>query len=101
MDRHICPDQLTANGKSVEVTVADKGPGIPADEKALIFDAFFRGSRAMQDQVHGTGLGLNLVKSIVEAHGGSVSVTSDTAGTRFIIRIPACLQSDVYTGVQA
>jgi signal transduction histidine kinase len=79
----------TGAGKSVEITVADKGPGIPPDEKALIFDPFFRGRRALHDQVRGTGLGLNLVKSIIEAHGGSVSVTSDTAGTRFIIRIPA------------
>ncbi len=77
------------SGKAVEITVADKGSGIPDNEKALIFDPFFRGRRAMQDQVHGTGLGLNLVKSIAEAHGGSVSVTSDAACTRFIIHIPA------------
>ena len=47
--------------------MADRGPGIPPDEQEQIFDPFFRGSRAVQDQVHGTGLGLSLVKKIVEA----------------------------------
>ena len=54
--------------------MADRGPGIPLDEQPHIFDPFFRGRRAVQDQVHGTGLGLNLVKKIVEAHGGTISV---------------------------
>ena len=62
----------TRNGPAVEITVADRGPGIPADEIDHVFDPFFRGRRAIQDQVHGTGLGLNLVKRIVEAHGGSL-----------------------------
>jgi len=75
---------------SAEICVADKGPGIPANEQNHIFDPFFRGRRSIDDQVHGTGLGLNLVKTIVEAHQGRVTVTSDaTSGTRFVIRIPA------------
>lgn len=74
----------------VEIRVADRGPGIPADEQKHIFDPFFRGRRAVEDQVHGTGLGLNLVKKIVEAHGGTVAVRSGiTQGTEFIVRIPA------------
>jgi signal transduction histidine kinase len=44
----------------------------------------------VQDQVHGTGLGLNLVKKIVEAHGGDIRVKSEPAkGAEFIVRIPA------------
>ena len=43
---------------AVEIRVADRGPGIPADEQAHIFEPFFRGRRALQDQIHGTGLGL-------------------------------------------
>jgi signal transduction histidine kinase len=78
------------NGPEVEIRVADRGPGIPADEQAHIFDPFFRGRRAVQDQVHGTGLGLNLVKKIVEAHGGTIRVSSQPMkGTEFIVRIPA------------
>lgn len=73
----------------VEIRVADRGPGIPAEEQQQLFDPFFRGRRAMQDQIHGTGLGLNLVKKIVEAHHGTVRVTSAPGkGTEFAIRIP-------------
>jgi signal transduction histidine kinase len=80
-----------ANGvPAVEIRVADRGPGIPADEQEFIFEPFFRGRRAIQDQVHGTGLGLNLVKKIVEAHGGTIRVRSEPMqGTEFIIRVPA------------
>jgi signal transduction histidine kinase len=80
----------SATENAVEIRVADRGPGIPAAEQKRIFDAFFRGRRAVQHQVHGTGLGLNLVKKIVEAHGGSVAVRNAAAGgTEFIVRIPA------------
>jgi signal transduction histidine kinase len=80
----------TRNGLAVEISVADRGPGIPADEIDHIFDPFFRGQRAIQDQVHGTGLGLNLVKRIVEAHGGSVRVESVPGqGAKFVVRLPA------------
>jgi signal transduction histidine kinase len=74
----------------VEIRVADRGPGVPADEQAHIFEPFFRGRRAVNDQIHGTGLGLDLVKKIVTAHGGTVRVKS-AAGkqTEFVMRIPA------------
>lgn len=78
------------NGPAVEIRVADRGPGIPPEEQERIFDPFFRGRRAVQDQVHGTGLGLNLVKKIVEAHGGTIEVKSEPMkGTEFVMRIPA------------
>jgi signal transduction histidine kinase len=74
----------------VEIRVADRGPGIPQDEQPHIFEPFFRGRRAVQDQIHGAGLGLNLAKKIVEAHGGSIRVKSQPIeGTEFIVRIPA------------
>ena len=79
----------------VEIRVADRGPGIPRDEQAYIFDPFFRGKRAVQDQIHGSGLGLSLVKKIVAAHGGSVSVHSEEGrGTEFVVRLSAA--ADVY-----
>jgi len=78
------------DGPAVEIRVADRGSGIPQDEQEHIFDPFFRGRQAVRDQVHGTGLGLNLVKKIVEAHGGSIRVKSEPMkGTEFIVRIPA------------
>jgi signal transduction histidine kinase len=75
---------------AIEIRVSDRGPGIPADEQEHIFDPFFRGSRAVQDQIHGTGLGLSLVKKIVEAHGGNIRVKSEPMrGTEFIVWLPA------------
>jgi signal transduction histidine kinase len=80
----------TADGSTVEIRIVDRGPGIPPEEQHHIFDAFFRGKRAVGDQIHGTGLGLNLVKKIVEAHGGTVHVQSEpNGGTTFIVKIPA------------
>ncbi len=79
-----------SKGPEIELRVMDHGIGIPAEEQTHIFDAFFRGRKAVQDQIHGTGLGLHLVKRIVEAHGGTVSVESEPgAGSTFIVRIPA------------
>ncbi len=74
----------------VEVRIADRGPGIPRRDQKRIFEPFVRGERALRDQVHGSGLGLNLVKRIVEAHGGSVAVSSVPGEkTEFIVRLPA------------
>ena len=79
-----------AAGEAVEVRVVDRGPGIPKAEMGSLFDPFFRGKRAQQDQIHGTGLGLNLVKKIVEAHNGVIRVESEPGhGAAFIIKIPA------------
>jgi signal transduction histidine kinase len=84
------------NNLAVEIRVADHGPGIPPDEQDHVFDAFFRGRRAIQDQIHGTGLGLNLVKKIIEAHGGSIRVESEPMKrTEFIIRLPATANTGV------
>jgi signal transduction histidine kinase len=77
-------------GPAVRIDVSDRGPGIPADEMTRVFDPFFRGRKAVRDQVHGTGLGLNLVRTIIEAHGGSIRVKSEPSrGAAFTIRIPA------------
>ncbi len=75
---------------AVEIRVADGGPGIPAHERKRIFDPFFRGEKALREQVHGTGLGLALVKKIVESHGGSIRVEDGgMGGAEFILTIPA------------
>ena len=82
----------STDGKSpmVEIRVADRGPGIPTREQGDIFDAFYRGKMAVADQIHGTGLGLSLVRRIVEAHGGTVTVNSEPEkGAEFVVRVPA------------
>lgn len=79
-----------AGAAVIETRIADKGPGIPPGEQGRIFEPFFRGERARKHQIHGSGLGLSLVREIVEAHGGSVSVRSEEKyGTEFCVRLPA------------
>lgn len=70
------------------LTVSDTGIGIPADERPHIWDRLYRGDKSRSER--GLGLGLSLVKAIVEAHGGRVSVESTPgAGSRFTLRLPA------------
>lgn len=80
-----------ANGRTVvEITVEDRGDGIPAADRQHIFEPFYRGRDAIAQQIPGSGLGLNLVKRIAEAHGGDVIVASEPGrGTRFTLRLPA------------
>jgi signal transduction histidine kinase len=73
----------------VDVMVEDRGPGIPAEEVGEIFSPFFRGNRARSHQVHGSGLGLSLVKETVKAHGGEVTVRSELQkGSTFTVSLP-------------
>jgi signal transduction histidine kinase len=84
------PGAIGSKASEIEIRVTDHGSGIPPEEQKHVFDAFFRGKKALRDQIHGTGLGLHLVKRIVEAHGGTVSLESELgAGSTFIVRIPA------------
>lgn len=70
------------------VSVADRGIGIDALEQSLIFDKFYRGL-THRYQVHGTGMGLAIVKAIVEAHGGKIKVTSQlNRGSVFSFTLP-------------
>jgi signal transduction histidine kinase len=75
---------------AVEIEVADRGPGIDPADLPRIFDPFYRGREAAASRIHGAGLGLSLVKRIVEAHGGTVAVKSAPGqGSAFTLRIPA------------
>jgi signal transduction histidine kinase len=74
----------------VEVKVADRGPGIPKAELPEIFKPFFRGAAAQAGHIRGSGLGLSVVREIVEAHGGTVSAESQYGqGAVFTVRLPA------------
>jgi signal transduction histidine kinase len=70
----------------LEFKVTNHGKEIPATELNQVFDRFFRGSNVTGQQ--GVGLGLNLVRRIVEAHHGTISVNSEDGMTSFVIRIP-------------
>ena len=68
----------------MRVKVVDNGPGIPEDIRALIFEPFF----TTKAKGEGTGLGLGIVRKIVDKHGGSVSVESGAGRTCFTVALP-------------
>lgn len=83
--------KLTArNGEGrVKIAVEDKGIGIAAADLRQIFEPFFRSKQVVDAQISGNGLGLNLVKKIVEAHNGRISVESSPGnGSTFTIDLP-------------
>jgi len=81
---------------TVIMRIADNGKGIAEEDLPYIFERSFRGDKARDLQNGETGLGLAIAKSLVEAHGGTISVASALGGgTTFIISLPASLPGDV------
>jgi len=77
-------------GLEVRVAVTDKGLGIASADLPHIFEPFYRGADAQSRQINGNGLGLSIVKGIVDAHGGNVTVQSvPGAGSTFVLHLPA------------
>ena len=78
------------NGEMVCVSVADNGHGIPDEQKSRVFDMFYTGSTKIADSRRSIGLGLSLCKSIINAHGGEITVTDNTPhGAIFTFTLPA------------
>ena len=73
----------------LELSVSDSGPGIPPAEHEKIFERFYRLGSELRRETPGVGIGLSIVKHIVEAHGGKVRVDSDVGrGSRFTLELP-------------
>jgi signal transduction histidine kinase len=78
-----------ALGSDLSIEIADHGIGIPRAEQAKVFEKFYRVGNGLVHDVKGSGLGLSLVKHIIEAHKGTISVESDVGeGSRFTILLP-------------
>jgi signal transduction histidine kinase len=83
---------LTAggDGDDIIIVVEDSGPGIPAEHLPHVFDRFYRVDSARDARSGGSGLGLSIVRAVVEQHGGRVSAANGAAGgARFELRLPA------------
>ena len=77
-----------AHGEVV-ITFNDSGIGIPSESLDRLFERFYRVEKSRSRQSGGVGLGLSIVKTIIEAHRGKLSVTSEMGkGTRFTVSLP-------------
>jgi two-component system, NtrC family, sensor histidine kinase GlrK len=78
-----------AEREQLLLDVMDSGPGIPADERNRIFEAFYQGKTPQGGHVKGTGIGLSVVTEFVNAHGGSIEILESKAGgAHFRVRLP-------------
>ena len=79
----------------VVLTVEDRGPGVPLEDRELVFDRFSRPDHSRGRDLGGAGLGLAIVRSIVAAHGGEIGVRpAQPHGSIFEIRLPARSSAD-------
>jgi signal transduction histidine kinase len=82
------------DGDFAVLTVADTGMGIPQPDQGSLFTRFFRASNAVEKAIPGSGLGLNIVRTVVLNHHGEVDlVSSEGAGTTVTVRIPLLAES--------
>ena len=82
--------RLTADDSTMTLTVTDDGPGIDPALVPTLFDRFTRGDSSRTRASGGAGLGTSLIRAIAQAHGGTVTVTSEPGDTRFTVTLPRC-----------
>jgi signal transduction histidine kinase len=81
--------KLAEQGNTVTISVIDHGVGIPSEEREKVFEKFYRVGACLVHDVKGSGLGLSIVKHIIEAHNGRVTVESEPGrGSKFVIHLP-------------
>jgi signal transduction histidine kinase len=79
---------LDSNGAACTLCVADTGPGVPAAQRATLFERFTRGDAARGRQTGGAGLGLALCRVIAQLHGGTIVLEDSSPGAVFRVRLP-------------
>lgn len=89
---------VSISGHVVSISVKDNGVGIAADFQPFIFDLFTQGPRSLDRSQGGLGIGLSLVRTIVESHGGTVSVHSDGGGRGSEFTVQMALAADIEIG---
>ena len=88
--------RVDVQAESVVVEITDTGIGIPQDEQPHIFEEFYRASNARQMEHEGDGLGLSLVKRVVDLHGGTINFCSQPGcGTTFHIMLPVVAEKSI------
>jgi two-component system sensor histidine kinase CpxA len=91
------PIQLAARtvDEHIEIIISDHGPGVPEDDVTKLFDPFFRVDTSRDRETGGVGLGLTIVKTCIEACGGTVSARNrKSGGLRVILRLKRALEDD-------
>jgi signal transduction histidine kinase len=86
----------TTDDAGAAISVVDQGRGIPPEHLPYVFDRFYRADAGRSAASGGSGLGLSIVKAIVERHGGNVEVSSVPGRTAFTVRLPQQLDIDVH-----
>jgi two-component system, OmpR family, phosphate regulon sensor histidine kinase PhoR len=81
--------RIARNGECLDISVMDRGIGIPEAEQQKIFDQFYRGNDAAVRRIRGSGIGLAITRRVARMHGGEVRVESEPGkGSTFTLRIP-------------
>ena len=83
---------------TVVITVEDQGPGIPPDERVLVFDRLYRGRAARDAHPGGTGTGLHVCRRLVEAHGGRIWIEPDAGRSAISFSVPVARRAHVSVG---
>lgn len=80
---------LCPQGERIEFRIEDSGPGISAEDRVHIFERFYKADKSRTRSKEGSGLGLSIVKKIVEMHGGTIDLHSEVGqGTTFTVSLP-------------
>jgi len=93
---------LNNNVGEIQISVEDQGRGIAAADVQHIFEPFYRGREVVDAQIHGNGLGLSLVKQVIEAHHGTITVDSvEGKGSTFTLHLPVINANSKENGASA